>query len=348
MTFKDISYRTVQALNANLKLEDVVPGSYPPSRGAAAQSFQDDFHLSDEFIRVLPFRSLEQDSQPFSRQYSAQTLDQGPLTETDQITARTVAASPDRDTGNTISFGVELETFGTYFKRISATVRTDTSMTGASPDVLDTMVNLARVSIVRSLSEALFVSVPVNDEEDAGLAGFQWFLANAPTQDMLYDPNRTLLAQTKELIIRCRPGADGLGERPDALVTCSQIIMMIVDAQEKLGVTPDYQFCPLTGQIQPHYCGIPLLEGRVPQPEGEPISEIYALRLTGRNAIELLTLGGDEYGIHVENRVTMAGMNASHEATNVSLGTEIFGVYALSVKDWRSISRLRSVPIDLQ
>ena len=346
MAFRQISRETLEVLNQNVRIPGVVPGAVPPGRGDATTPAFPELAVADDFIRIIPFRHVDIGNRPFARQYAVQILNNDPIEENQQLIAR--AASTGWEPGTTEPFGHDLIATGTRFKKISTVVRADNLMvTGDFDDVLSAQIELARIGIIRSLSEAILFSNPASDD-DRELAGLPFYLPANSAQDVLFDPTRGLLSGLKEIITRCRPGDDGLGAGPDAIVTSSTVLARSVDELEKLGVTPQYRYSELTGKEEHHYFKTPIIEGRVARPDSaDPVTDAWALKLTGPSSIEVLCIGGDTFGLREDPHTTLANIATTGEVDSSSRGIEIYGVYALSVKDPMSIARLRGIPAGL-
>ena len=121
---------------------------------------------------------------------------------------------------------------------------------------------------------------------------------------------------------------------------------------EDKGVTPDFHASELTGRVQLHCHGIPVLTGRVA--EGTPSggsawTEAWALKITGPSGIRILHVGGDSrnFGLRTERKTTVAqATTVPGDVSIASRGIEIYGVYSLHVPESTSFARLKQIPID--
>lgn len=336
MSFVSITRASLEILNQNLRAAGVSPGTMGPARGAAPTAADPSFGVSEDLLRVLPFVNVSDAA--VARVYQVQV--DGPLAEA-EFTAR--AGGTPWTAGSAAAFGHELTATGSRMKKIELVVRIDRTMT---PEMRDAQTLLARQSILRSLAEAVLGSNPATDD-NRELAGLPYYLpANSP-QDVRYDPGHKRRGGFAELIARVRPADDGLGTTADVVVTASQVVRGLVHELETLGVTPDFHYCPLTRRSQLHYFGVPLLEGRVPQPaSADPRTEAWALKITGDSAVRLYHHGGDAFGISTTPVTTMATLDAANEAVGSTSGLSVHGTYGLLVPDPKSVARLRDIPLD--
>ncbi|WP_420322581.1 hypothetical protein [Flagellimonas sp.] len=341
MSFQTITRDSLEYLNQNLRAPEVLPGALPPARGNEASPQNADFKVSDEFLRILPFVHATEDEQPFARQYQVRTSNDVPEPE---FTAR--PAGTPWTTGKTFAFGQELESVGTRFKKVGAVVRTDELMSGNSADnVLDVQVNLAKVGVLRSLSEAIFHSNPSSDDE-AEFSGLPYYLSAVATQDVQYDNTRGMIGGLSELEARVCPGDDGLGTGADIFVMSSRARWRLIKELEDKGLHPDFHFCELTQKNQLHFHGLPVVLGRVPEPggTGTNLTEAWALKLFGPSGIRILHVGGDYFGVRTDELTTMTQMDTAGEVISSSRGVDVYGIYSLLVPETQSIARLTQIP----
>lgn len=346
MPLASISRLALEILNQNYRAPAILPGPVPPARGSAAAPSDPNFNVADEFIRIVPFINADINGRPMARQYQVRSA--GDLPEA-AFTAR--GAGTPWTPGNIAAFGQDLDLMGASFKRVGFMVRVDELMqTGATQDMLNVQRHFARIATVRGLSEAIFASNPASDD-NAELAGLPFFLpANSP-QDVAYDPGAKMMGGLAELEARCSPSDGDFGSGPDVFVTSSRARWRLLAEMEARGVTPNYAYCPLTGRMQLHYHGVPVLTGRVPEPASggaaaDATTEAWALKLFGPSGVCVLHVGGDpaDYGLREEPITTVTALDATGEARNATSGVEIFGVYSLRVPEIGSIARLHSIP----
>ena len=256
-----------------------------------------------------------------------------------------VARRQDWTPGATGPFGQDLVPAGARFKKISLTVRIDEAMSGdQADDMLDLQVGLAEVAVVRALSEALLHSEP-SDDDDASLAGLPFFVTPGGDQEVVFDASRGMMGGLSELEARVAPGDDGFGTGPDCFVMSSRARWRLTREMEEKGLQPDYRVSDLTGTRALYFHGLPVLTGRVAEPGGgPPLTDAWALTLTGPSAVRVMHLEGDDYGVRVDPVTTIAGLDANGEAVSATRGAEVYGLYSLLVPDPRSVARLRAVP----
>jgi hypothetical protein len=346
MPFQTISRTSLELLNQNYRSPGVLPRPVPPGRGDASTPDNLGFRVADEFIRVVPFVNADMVGRPHPRQYQVRSA--ADLFEPD-FTARPAGSA--WVSGRTTGYGQELELVGARFKKISTVVRSDPLMLdrASGDDMLSAQIILAEISIVRALSEALLHSVPASDDATE-LAGLPFFLPPGGAQDVAYDAGRRLIGGLAEIEARCCPSDGDFGAHPDVFIMASRTRWRLLKELEDKGVTPDFQHSPITGRIQFHYHGIPVLTGRVAEPAAAPPNvsrtTAWALKLYGPSGIRVLHLGGDstEFGVRNEPMTTMTGFDAAGEAVSASRGVEVFGVYSVLVPEPMSIARLNGIP----
>lgn len=342
MPFSAISRDSLELLNQNYRLPGVMPRPVPPGRGAAASPQDPDFSVADELIRAVPFMEIGSAGRPHARQYQVRVS--GALAEPD-FSAR--AQSSAWVSGATTPAGTEFELTGTRFKKLSTMVRTDELMVSddGEEDVFNAQLVLAQTSIVRALSEALLFSSPASDE-DAEFTGLPFFLPTGNPNNVAYDSTRGLIGGLSELECRVAPSDGDYGDRPDVFVLSSRARWRLIKELEDKGVTPEFVNSPLTGRLQFHLHGVPVLIGRVPEPSSEDTTEAWALKLYGPSGIRVLHAEGDpnNFGLRSEPITTVTQLDATGEAENASRGVEVFGVYAVSVPEPNAIARLQGIP----
>ena len=345
MPFQSIDRDSLELLKQNYRSPGVLPGPIPPSKGDASAPQDPTFKVADEFIEVVPFVDISYaGNQPHARQYQVRVA--GDLSEPNFSAAPT--GTPWKP-GTTTPFGQELETVGARFKKLEVTVRIDDLMVdgrwsetdGSWPeDMLSVQVDLGKESLKRAVSFALWASHVTSDDQDQ-LASFQNSLTSS--QDVAYDSTRKLLGGLAEIVTRCST-SDG---RCDILVMSPRASWRLDKEREDKGTNLEYQFSPLTGRIQQHFHGIPVLLGRVPEPAGgaNPTTVAWALRIMGRSGVKVLHNGGDEFGRRTRLMTTMAEIEpTTGEAKSSSEGVTIFGVYSLLVPEPTAIARLKGIP----
>lgn len=343
MAFKDISRRSQDVLQQNYRVGLVLPGAVPPGRGDAASASDASLAVCDDFIQVVPFVRADEDGRAFGSHVQVRSA--RPVREPEYTSrgSATAAWSP----GRTMPFGEELDRDGTRFKRISTVVRTSELMNaGGLDDMLEVQADLARIAVVRALSEAVFHSDPPTDD-DGALAGLPYAVGVSSPQTVTYDPARGLIGGLSEIEARCHPSDGDFGAGADVFVMSSRARWRLLKELEDRGVTPDFAFYPALERRVLHFHGIPVLGGRVPEPAGDPpVTEAWALRLDGPSGVRILHLDGDssEYGLREQPVTMVAGLDTQGEAENATAGLEVFGVYSLHVPEVRSAARLRTVP----
>ncbi|PWB65139.1 MAG: hypothetical protein C3F17_04905 [Bradyrhizobiaceae bacterium] len=342
MALRDVTRQSLEFLNQNLRMPGIQPGSVRPARGGAAAAQDGEFRVVDEFLPVLPFVDVSGAGTTFSRQY--QVIAANDLVEP-QFTAR--GATRAWEPGATLPFGEELDTVGTRFQKLSLTVRSDTHLgAGAPDDVQEAELFLARAAVLRALGEAVLYSDPP-DDDGSDLAGIPFYLPANSAQLVGYDGGRGMIGGLAEIEARCAPGGDGIGAGPDIFVVSSRARWRLLKELEDKGVMPDYRRSPLTGRLQLHFHGKPVLTGRVP--EGDDPAEgsyAYAMCVTGPSAVRVLHIGGDAFGVRMEPEVSSFGLDAQGEANRATNGVEVLGIYAVLVPDPRAVALLRGVPVE--
>lgn len=342
MAFANISRLSLEILNQNFRAPGVGSRAVPAGRGDAASPQDANFRVADEFMRVVPIMDAYIYGRPMARQYQVRTATD--LVEPN-FTAR--AGGTAWVPGMTSPFGQELELSGARFKKISTVVRSDELMVAVPEDVLAAELRLARVAVVRALSEAIFHSNPATDD-NAELAGLPFYLGAANPQDVTYTSTAKMIGGLSEIEARCHPGDDGLGTGPDVFVMSSRARWRLLKELEDKGITPDMAYSPLTDSVQLHFHGVPVLMGRVAEPSptapAAAVTEAWALTLFGESGVRVYTVGGDKFGIREEPFTTMTSVNAAGETDHAARGVEVYGVYSLLVPDPCSIARLRGIP----
>jgi hypothetical protein len=337
MPFQSISRDSLELLKQNYRSPGVLPGAVPPNKGDATAPQDLTFKVADEFIEVFPFVDISNgESQPHARQYQVRVA--GNLSEPNFAAAP--GGSPWK-AGNTTPFGQDLEIVGARFKKLEVTVRSDDLMSdsGSLEDILSVEVDLAREAIKRSVSLSVLSSKPSSDDQSE-LAGLPFFLT--ASQDVAYDPARKLIGGLSEAIARCVTN-DG---RCDILVMSSRSSWRLDKEREDKGTGTEYLFCPLTGRIQQHFHGVPVLIGRVPEPAGTtPTTFAWALKIFGRSGVKILHNAGDAFGVRTRDLATMVEVDGTTgEAKSSSQGISVFGIYSLLVPEPTAIARLKGIP----
>jgi hypothetical protein len=345
MTFASLGPRSFEALRPNARSPFILPGPVPPARGDAPSPQDPNYAVNDEFIRLLPFVSLEPPEEPHPQQ--AQVRSQGVLVEPN-ATAR--AGGTAWTPGASSPFGQELEFLLSRLKTIRVTVRTDALMTGApeADEMLTAQVRLAEVAVVRAVSEAVFHSNPATDD-DAELAGLPFFLGFGSPQDVAYDPAGGLMRGLAEIAARCCPSDGDYGSGPDVLALTRRGRWRLETELEAKGISPDYHYCPLTDDVRLHFHGIPTVEGRLPEPSSAGgTTDAWALKLFGPSGCYFGHKGGDsfEFGLRREFLPSVSRLDASGEVIGSSRAVDVFVVGSLMVPEPNSIARLYGVPIE--
>lgn len=343
MPFFSISRNSLEVLTQNYRLPGVMPRPVPPGRGNAAAPDDSSFAVADQAIKIMPFHNIEHTGQPHARQYIVRTVSD--LFEP-EFTARP-GGSP-WSPGTTTAFGQELETVGARLKEFGTIVRADVSMTDQEhgENILAVQIELAKIGIVRALSEAIFHSRPTSDDQ-AEFAGLPFFLPPGSPNDVAFDAGVGLIGGISEILTRVRPSDGDFGAGPDAVFTSSRVWWRLLQDLENKSVTPDFYYCPLTGRVEFHFHGVPVLIGRVPEPaSANPTTVAWALKLLGPTGIKILHKGGEstKFGVRTEPMTTMTGFDAAGEAVSATRGVHVFGVYSLLVPEPNSIARLSGIP----
>jgi hypothetical protein len=338
VALKDVTRQSLDFLKQNLRSPGVQSGSVPSGRGGAIARQDANFPAVDEFIRVVRFIDVSATAGTFARQY--QVVAASDIQEP-EFTAR--GASRVWQPGASGPFGQELATVGSRFQKVSVVVRSDTQL-GAGPpdDVQEAELELARIAVLRSLSEAILYSDPP-DDNGSDLAGIPFYLGPNSPQAVNWDAQRGLIGGLSEIEARCAPGADGMGAGPDVFVMSTRARWRLLKELEDKGVTPDYRLSGLTGALQLHFHGKPVLTGRVP--EGADPTEgtyAYALKISGPSAIRVLHIGGNP--VRVQPEVSAFALDAQGEASGATVGSEVLAIVSLLVPP-RSAALLRGVPV---
>lgn len=341
MPFRAITRNSLDVLSQSSRTPYVLPGAVPPGSGTAAQPDDPRYKVCDDFIRIVPFVEANIEKRSLAQHYQVRCA--GDLGEP-SFTARG-GGSP-WSAGQTFSFGQELEIAGSRFKKLSVVVRADELMLNDGDDVFDAQMQLAKVALVRALSAAIFASFPATDDA-AELAGLPFYLGLNSQQDIAYDPAQGLIAAFRGLIALCRPSGGDHGCQADAIVASSRVRWRACHELESRGIAPLFRHCSLTGKHELHIDGVPVIGGRVPEPEGTPAeTEAWAVKLTGPSAVQVWHVGGDsdDYGVRVQQAGSMAQFDTAGEATGSSEGSVAFGTYALLVPERESIARCHGIP----
>jgi len=168
MALRSISRQTLELLYQNVRSPGVMPRGVRPGRGDETDPSDPSFGVADDLIRVIPFVRI--DDGPFARQYMLRVTDGVDEPDATHRGGGGTAWTP----GATMAFGEELEPVGSRFKKIGVTVWVDELMSDeVGTDVLEVESRLARIGIVRALSEALLHSNPPEDD-NAELAGLPY------------------------------------------------------------------------------------------------------------------------------------------------------------------------------
>jgi hypothetical protein len=344
MPFQSVTRTSLELLNQNYRSPGVAPRPLPPGRGDAAAPDNPDFKVVDEFIRVLPFINADAGGRPHARQYKVRTAAE--LSEPN-FTARPAGTpwAPGVSTG----WGQELEFIGARFKKLSTVVRSDEGMVDhGAEDMLTVQAQLAEVALVRAVSEAIFHSVPASDD-NAELLGLPFYAPAGSPQNVAYDPARKLIGGLSEIEARCAPSDGDHGAGPTVFVVTSRSRWRLCKELEDKGVTPDYRYSALTGRLQLHFHGIPVLTGRLPEPAATapatPTTDAWALNLLGPTGVRMIHLGGEStsFGVRQEMTNTLATVDATGEAHTATRALEVFGVYSLQVPEPQSVARLTGI-----
>jgi hypothetical protein len=326
---------SAELLNQNYRLPDVAPGGVPPGRGAAAASQHPDIYVNDEAIHALPFRNIGESLLEPERVYSVRVA--GDLIEPD-FTYR--GGADTWKAGAAAPAGQRLMMRGARLKKISQVVRVDRRMTDK---VMDVMFRLAQTAIVRALSEAIWSSAPPSDDGET-FSGLPTFLT--PSQDLAFDSTQSYSANFDRLLARCHPSGNGEGTDADVIVCSESALINYTADRENRGLSVECYYSPLTGRIQRHHRGKPLLVGRVPEPAGSGVTWAYTVKLLGPSGITVAHRGGDPeaLGAEIGPVTTMIGLDATGEAASSTVGAEVWGEYALLVPEAQSVARMTGVP----
>jgi hypothetical protein len=233
-------------------------------------------------------------------------------------------------------------------------------------DVLDTQVRLASLAIVRAVSRAVLQSYPgtagsVNDDI-MPMPGLPYYFDSSfgggsspffTEQTVAFGAN--LRAGFSAIARVCHPSDGDFGARADAFVTSEYVRQSLIDELEANQLMPQYEHSALTGRVEMHYRGIPVLTGRVDEDGNTPSkTDVWAIKLSGPSAVKVLHLGGESanFGVQVEPKtlVTQASSNSNADSraptdvNNVTRGVEVFGIYSLQIPEVQSVARLTNVP----
>jgi hypothetical protein len=340
MPFRAISRRSLELLNQNYRAPGVAPGPMPPAAGDAAAADDPTFAVNDEFIRILPFMRAEPDDQPMRRGFQVRSAD--PLTEP---SFGPLPGGNPWVAGQATPFGQELSLSGAQFKKYELVVRVDDLMPGGAPDhdLLDAECRLAEIGIIRRLSADIFGPNAIDD--NAELLSLDFYIAPGGPQDVTYSATAKLMGGLAEILARCVPGGDGLGEGATVLVMSARARWRLLAEMEGRAITPQFAYCPLTRKVQLHYHGTPVVIGRVPEPAGAaPTTAAFALTLSGESAIRMVFTGGDDWGLHRRALPAVVTTDSAGEADGVSRAVSVYGNYMLLVPDNNAVARLSGIP----
>jgi hypothetical protein len=343
-------------LNQLYRVPGVVPLGVPATSPGRSPDKKLGFPVADELIRVIGFAPAQPDGRPYSHQYL--------------VRAAGVLAEPsfsNGDGGSTDLFVQNLEdafdgdtgVVGS-FKKISALVEIDPSMVdplGGDDDLLSVQVKFAGIALIRSLSRAMLQSngmpskprgkgSPVTSPGDgaADLRGLPSFVEGT-AQDCPWDPNTGLLGGLAVLEAICQPSGGDFGARPDAFVMSSRARARLVNELENKGLNPEFRISTMTGRIQLHYHGIPVLSGRVRE-DADGVSDVWALKLAGPSGVFVCHTGGQsrDFGVQVGPRRVIVDDTQGDKTVRLLDGVDVFGFYSLVVPEPQSIARIHSVP----
>ncbi|WP_315830715.1 hypothetical protein [Bradyrhizobium prioriisuperbiae] len=338
MGFAAVTRFSLEVLNQNYRAPVVLPRPVPPSRGDAPAVQDASYKVADDFIRLVPFVRAGGSDRPVARQYQVRTAED--LFEP-PFTARGGAGTTWVQ-GASTPFGQEFDIAGTRFKKVSTVFRDDPLMEQSMRRHQEI---LAGTAVVRAMSDAAWNSFPSNDDQSE-LAGFRYYLPAASPQHVTYDPARKLLGGLAEIIARCCPSDGDFGVGPDVIVTTSRVIWRLVKEHQDKGIDPVFEYCPLTAKKQLHYCGVPLVTGRIAEPAGTTsTTEAWAIKITGDSAVRFVHVGGDSDNYGLQRRsTTVSWRDASGEVEGSSPATEVYAIVSVLVPEEQAVAVLQKIP----
>ncbi len=338
MGFSAVTRFSLEVLNQNYRAPVVLPRPVPPSRGDATAAQDPTYKVADDFIRLVPFVRAGGPERPMARQYQVRTAED--LFEP-PFTARGGAGTTWVQ-GASTPFGQEFDIAGTRFKKVSTVFRDDPLMELSMRRHQEV---LAGTAVVRAISDAAWNSFPANDEQSE-LAGFRYYLPAASQQKVTYDPARKLLGGLAEIIARCCPSDGDFGTGPDLIVTTSRVIWRLVKEHQDKGLDPVFDYCPLTAKKQLHYCGVPLVTGRIAEPAGaNSTTEAWAVKVTGDSAVRLVHVGGASENYALQRRSTTVSWSGPNgEVQGTSPATEVYAIVSALVPEEQAVALLDGIP----
>jgi hypothetical protein len=243
------------------------------------------------------------------------------------------------------------------FSRLSSLVEIDPLMVDPrtdDDDVLSVQVKFAAISVVRSLSRAIFqndlgqsdsgsVTKSLFGHRGNGFRGLPSYISGT-AQDIPFGQFDGLIHGLTALEVKCQPSDGDFGGRLDAFVMSSRTRSRLLGELEDRNLTPHFVNCPFTGRLQLHFHGIPVLTGRVREGR-DGTSDAWALKLLGPSAVRVCHVGGDSsgFGVQVGPRTNIV-QNEASGSIDLSNTVEIFGTYSLVVPELQSVSRLTAIP----
>jgi len=158
MGFSDITRGALDALNQSYRVPGLIPGPVDPvlldASGAGGSVY---WKVNDEFIRILPFVSVDDALRPYGKQYvaiSSNVASEEPLSE--PPFGANASAGSSWAPGTTTAFGEDLEgsSQAKRFKKVSVFVRTDELMNDDADSIGGGTCSMLRSDWRRSPSSA--------------------------------------------------------------------------------------------------------------------------------------------------------------------------------------------------
>jgi len=362
---RSIDRDALTILNLLYRVPGLIPQPVYPATPDGVHD-QSPFTVEDELIRVLRFVGTDPDGRPYSHHYQVKA--KGRLDEPTMATSGT--GTPWRP-GATTPFGQALEPLFMQpsnlarFKKGSLFVRADELMvdpSNAGDDLLEVQVRLASIALVRGLSLAILQSRPLPradltvvatgvglGDDAAEFTGLPSYVAGT-TQDLAWQQSAGMIGGLAAIEARCHSSGGDFGTGPDAFVMSSRARWRLLAEMESKGVTPQFLLCPLTGKLQLHFHGVPVLTGRVREEADGGRTDAWALKLFGPTGVQVLHVGGKSRAFGVQLDATTVTQAASTDndgdVQSSTRGVEAFGNYSLVVPELSSVARLRDIPVD--
>jgi hypothetical protein len=266
----------------------------------------------DQFIRKLPFQYLDQPTtNVFWNQIS------GSLTAAPYNADANLPATPLNTTQKII-----------LLQRIGDSVLVDQqsqTASGNTNDLLQTEIQAKRVAIVRSLGYQAILG-------DANSPNLNGLISESPSTITVSGTGVPTVNDLHRLVHMVRASDGAVGGGADCIVTHERVVRYLLSLLNT-STALDFIFDPELGVPVPHFRGIPIYIGQVPD-VGSYAFDIWALKISGPTGIRMLHATGssDRFGIDV--------VPVPLQPFKAQIGAFVGGLYGLMIPEPQAFARL--------